>query len=150
MEPNVQPNETKIAEVAKQLNADTTRSGAIVGAGNSASELPNQPWQELLEPVKEILLRFPGYANAFYNENKELVNTIGLFLLAGVGVKFTLAILDAVNVIPLLAPLLELIGLGYSIWFVYRYVWKAESRVELEQEFDGLKKQVMGESAKES
>lgn len=150
MEPNVQPNETKLAEAAKTLNADTTRSGAIVGAGNAPSEFSNQQWQDLVEPIKEIVLRFPGYANAFYSENKELVNTIGLFILAGVGVKLTLAILDAVNDIPLLAPLMEIIGLGYTIWFVYRYVWKAESRVELKQEFDGLKKQVMGESAKES
>lgn len=148
MEPNVQPNETKLAEASKKLNADTTRSGAIIGAGNSPSAFSNQQWQEWVEPVKEVVLRFPAYANAFYAENKELVNTIGLFILAGVGVKFTLAILDAVNDIPLLAPLMELIGLGYTIWFVYRYLWKAESRVELKHEFDGLKQQVMGESAK--
>lgn len=144
MESNVEANETKISQPSKQLNADTSRSGAIIGTGNAPSTFPNQQWQEWAEPI----LKFPGYANAFYEENKELVNTIGLFLLAGVGVKLTLAILDAVNDIPLLAPLMELIGLGYTIWFVYRYLWKAESRVELKKEFDGLKSQIVGESAK--
>ena len=144
MESNVQANETKLSDASGQLNADTSRSGAIIGTGNAPSTFSNQQWQEWAEPI----LKFPAYANAFYEENKELVNTVGLFLLAGVGVKLTLAILDAVNDIPLLAPLMELIGLGYTIWFIYRYLWKAENRVELIQEFDGLKKQVMGESAK--
>jgi hypothetical protein len=44
----------------------------------------------------------------------------------------------------LVAPLFELIGLGYTAWFVYRYLLSAASRQELSQEIQALKNQVFG------
>jgi hypothetical protein len=37
-----------------------------------------------------------------------------------------------------------LIGIGYSAWFVNRYLLKASNRQELAQEIQGLKQQVVG------
>jgi hypothetical protein len=34
--------------------------------------------------------------------------------------------------------------MGYSAWFIYRYVWKAENRRELVNDFNALKAQVLG------
>jgi threonine/homoserine/homoserine lactone efflux protein len=61
-----------------------------------------------------------------------------------VTVKVTLALLDALDDIPLIAPTLELIGLAYTTWFVYRYLLSAASRQELSQDFQNLKEQVFG------
>ncbi|WP_243903127.1 CAAD domain-containing protein, partial [Aetokthonos hydrillicola] len=47
--------------------------------------------------------------------------------------------------IPLVAPTFELIGIGYSVWFVYRYLLKASTRQELTDEIAGLKTQVVGD-----
>ena len=63
---------------------------------------------------------------------------------AFVTVKVVLAILDALNDIPLLAPTFELIGIGYSAWFVYRYLLKVETREELGQEIQAITSQVVG------
>ena len=41
-------------------------------------------------------------------------------------------VVGAINAIPLLPKVMELVGLGYSAWFVYRYVLFKESRKELE------------------
>jgi hypothetical protein len=61
-----------------------------------------------------------------------------------------LAVLDAINDIPLLAPVFELVGIGYTAWFVYRYLLKVETRKELATEFESLKGQVVGKDAADS
>ena len=49
------------------------------------------------------------------------------------------------NSIPVLPKVMELVGLGYSSWFVYRYVLFKDSRKELVEQFDALKNKVSGE-----
>jgi hypothetical protein len=40
--------------------------------------------------------------------------------------------------------LLELVGLGYVIWFSYRYLLTVENRRELSQKLNRLKGRVLG------
>ena len=54
-------------------------------------------------------------------------------------------IVGAINSIPILPKVMELVGLGYSTWFVYRYVLYKDSRKELVEQFDALKNKVSGE-----
>ena len=77
------------------------------------------------------------------NNQKLLVNLLLIFL-GIIAVKVTLAIISAINDIPLLAPTFELVGLGYTGWFVYRYLLTKSTRQELVQEFESLKTQVVG------
>ena len=46
------------------------------------------------------------------------------------------AVVSAVDSIPILPSALELIGLGYTTWFVWRYVLFKESREELLEEIE--------------
>lgn len=46
------------------------------------------------------------------------------------------AIVSAIDSLPVLPAALELVGLGYSAWFVWRYVLFRESRAELLDEID--------------
>jgi hypothetical protein len=59
-------------------------------------------------------------------------------------IKLTLALVDAINDIPLVALTLELIGLGYTSWFVYRYLLSAASRQELSEKVKTIKAQILG------
>ena len=54
-------------------------------------------------------------------------------------------VVGAINSIPILPKVMELVGLGYSTWFVYRYVLYKDSRKELVEQFDALKNKVSGE-----
>ena len=54
-------------------------------------------------------------------------------------------VVGAINSIPVLPKAMELAGLGYSSWFVYRYVLFKDSRKELVEQFDALKNKVSGE-----
>ncbi|GAB2291063.1 Protein CURVATURE THYLAKOID 1A, chloroplastic [Dionaea muscipula] len=53
-------------------------------------------------------------------------------------------VVGAVNSVPLLPKVLEFVGLGYTGWFVYRYLLFKTSRKELAEDIESLKKKIAG------
>ncbi|XVF33229.1 hypothetical protein REPUB_Repub17cG0150100 [Reevesia pubescens] len=53
-------------------------------------------------------------------------------------------IVSAINSVPLLPKIMELVGLGYTGWFVYRYLLFKSSRKELATDIEVLKKKIAG------
>ena len=104
----------------------------------------NQQVQEILDKISAVLANLPDYVTDFFKEYKRPLVTVGLILAAFVSAKLLLAMLNAINEVPLLAPTFELIGLGYSAWFVYRFLLKDVNRQELTENFTSLKDQVLG------
>ena len=100
--------------------------------------------QEYLNIGTSFLSKIFEYIKEFVDENQKLLVNLLLIFLGIVAVKVTLAVVAAINDIPLLAPMFELVGLGYTGWFVYRYLLTKSSRQELVQEFESLKTQVVG------
>lgn len=112
-----------------------------------ASSPTDQAWQEWVQPVLDFVAKLPGIISGFYYEYQQSILVVGLVLAGFITVYITLAVLDAINDIPLLAPIFELVGIGYTIWFIARYLWKAESRKELGVEFNSLKGQLLGKDS---
>ncbi|MBL1176165.1 CAAD domain-containing protein [Pantanalinema sp. GBBB05] len=104
----------------------------------------SQQWRQVGEKVYSFLSGLPEYLSEFFGEYKRPIITLGLIFGGIVGVKLVLAVLDALNDIPLLAPTFELVGFGYTAWFVYRYLLRASNRQELVQDIETLKDQVVG------
>lgn len=146
MEP-MQQSEKTAEELKVDVNID--QPGAITKLPPPAPS-ESQPWQEWVQPVTEFLSKLPDYVGGFFYNYQQPLITIGLILSGIVTVKVTLAILDAINDVPLLAPVFELVGIGYTAWFVYRYLLKAETRQELLGELDSLKGEVVGKDSGES
>jgi hypothetical protein len=94
--------------------------------------------------ASEFLSKLPDYVGDFFSSYQKPLLTVALIVTGGITVKVTLAVLDAINDVPLLAPVFELVGMGYTAWFVYRYLLKVETRKELANEFQSLKGQVVG------
>lgn len=63
---------------------------------------------------------------------------------AVVALWLTTVVVGAINSVPLLPKILELVGLGYTGWFVYRYLLFKESRKELATDIETLKKKIAG------
>jgi hypothetical protein len=121
--------------------------GMNPGTGSMTKVSPTLSNAELPEWAKQatdILAELPTYLGQIYQNNKSAVITLGLFFGIIVGVKLTLAILSAINEIPLLAPTFELVGIGYASWFVYRYLLQASTRKELTDEIDSFKSEILG------
>ncbi|XP_015888843.3 protein CURVATURE THYLAKOID 1A, chloroplastic [Ziziphus jujuba] len=53
-------------------------------------------------------------------------------------------LVGAINSVPLLPKIMELVGLGYTGWFVYRYLLFKSSRKELATDIEALKKKIAG------
>lgn len=135
----------------KQAEYTTTPSGMIeplntdeAGTLAPMASSDNEQWREIGEKAYSFLSALPEYLGKFFAEYQKPIVPLGLIFGSIVSVKLTLALLSAVNDIPLLEPSFELIGLSYTIWFVYRYLLKASNRQELSQEIDKLKGQVVG------
>ncbi|CAJ2647397.1 protein CURVATURE THYLAKOID 1D, chloroplastic-like [Trifolium pratense] len=56
----------------------------------------------------------------------------------------TSAIVGAIDAIPVIPKLFEVVGLGYSLWFTYRYLLFKRNRDELSDKIEELKQQVLG------
>lgn len=135
--------ESKVQEQTTPKTLSTETPGTL-----TKSTTTDEPaWQESFDYVMEILAKIPEYIGEFFSEYKQPLTILGLSLLAIITVKIIVAVLGAVDDIPLLAPLLEMVGLGYSAWFVWRYLWKESTRKELLAEFDAIKNQVFGDNA---
>ncbi|PAN08148.1 hypothetical protein PAHAL_1G391600 [Panicum hallii] len=75
-------------------------------------------------------------------ENKTIVITYAGGAI--VALWLTSVIVGAINSVPLLPKIMELVGLGYTGWFVYRYLLFKEGRKELADDIESLKKRIAG------
>ncbi|XWS32089.1 hypothetical protein CRYUN_Cryun23aG0130500 [Craigia yunnanensis] len=75
-------------------------------------------------------------------ENKSTVLIYGGGAIVAVWLSSILV--GAINSVPLLPKIMELVGLGYTGWFVYRYLLFKSSRKELATDIEALKKKLAG------
>lgn len=137
MNPSEQtPTIDTATEEAAQTHAEISTSGLSDATGEQTD------WQKMLAKVQEYI-SFDVISEVF-EQYKQPILTVVIVLAAIVTVKVVLAVLGAVHEIPLLSPLFEMIGIGYTAWFIYRYLLKAEDRGELVRDFNALKDQVLG------
>lgn len=84
------------------------------------------------------------YIAAFWQEYKPIVYVLGAILAALFALNVVLGIVGFVTGLPLIGGLLELVGIGYSVWFTTHYLLKAETRQELSQKIESLKQDIIG------
>lgn len=136
--------ETKEPQEQKTPTVEVTvdQGGPIIT--NTPGTTSTSQVQEYWDIFVSYLAKLPDYLGDFFSTYQKPLITVGLIVGAFVTVKVTLAVLDALDDIPLLSPFFELVGIGYSGWFVYRYLLRASNRKELAEEINGLKNQVVG------
>ncbi len=137
--------ETKTITEVTKIDMVIEKPGAI--AKIETPETTAGQFQDIKDQVLTILSELPVYISNFFAEYQKPIVTVGLILTGAVSVKVTLAVLNALNEVPLVAPTFELIGIGYAGWFVYRYLLKASDRQELLAEIESLKEQVVGKDS---
>ncbi|KAJ9545759.1 hypothetical protein OSB04_025466 [Centaurea solstitialis] len=63
---------------------------------------------------------------------------------AAVGVWLSSTVVNAINSVPVVPKFMELIGFGYTGWFIYRYLLFKSGRKELADDIEVLKKKIIG------
>lgn len=126
----------------QEMDVNVEESGSLSPVSSKSES--GQQWTNIKDTVVDILSELPDYVGGFFNQYQKPIVTVTLLVAVLVTVKVVFAMVDAVNDIPLLAPIFELVGMGYSVWFVYRYMLRASTRQELWDEINGIKEQYLG------
>jgi hypothetical protein len=92
----------------------------------------------IVSQVLAFLSNMFGILKNLFNSYKQAIISILIIVGAFVSLRVVLAVMDALNEVPLLKPTFQLIGIGYSTWFISRYLLKPSTRQELSQKWQGF------------
>ena len=151
MNPEVEESEvftTNTPDFAEPVLPPVENSDEPLLLPPQATSQTSEQWQKFGERFYSVLASLPEYISDFFSEYKRPLTTLGLIFGGVLTVKLTFALLDALDDIPLLSPTFQLIGFGYTAWFIYRYLLRASSREELGKEVSALKDQIIGQLPK--
>jgi len=140
-------NEPEKTIIITEIPADNEADSSSGTTQVIITEEPPSQAQQIKEQIISILSEFPAYIGSFYEQYKSPLTVVGVILASIVSLKVLLGVVDELNDIPLLAPTFELIGIGYTAWFVYRYLLRSSNRQQLGQEIQALKEQILGKKS---
>lgn len=98
---------------------------------------------DILKPLKELLNKL--------NIELDFEDTPTILLYGGgsvLAVWLLSAILGAIDSIPVFPKLMEVVGLGFSVWFTSRYLLFKKNREELGSKIEELKQEIFGPNDK--
>jgi CAAD domains of cyanobacterial aminoacyl-tRNA synthetase len=125
-------------------SVETSDATSLATIPMDQSRRQTEQLQEFGLQVRLFLAHLPDYIGRFFAANRQPVITVGIIVASIIALKVLLAVLDALNDIPLLAPTLELVGIAYVVWFVNRYLLKASTRQEFSQNVQTWKQDLVG------
>ena len=99
-----------------------------------------------LDKIAHFIESFPGYFNQALGEYKKPLTTLLVVLLVIVGIAIANGVLSVINSVPFVPSLLEFVGLGYTGWFIWRYLLYAENRQDLTHDYQALKDRILGKT----
>lgn len=83
----------------------------------------------------------------FFNSNRQLLINLGWIVLAILGAKVVFATLGIIDDIPLVTPIIKLVGLVTVVRFAWRYLIREHDRQELIEIIDRTKVEVLGDQS---
>ncbi|WP_293156122.1 CAAD domain-containing protein [Okeania sp. SIO2C9] len=103
--------------------------------------------QKIKEKLIDTFANFPDYINQFYQTYQRQLKVIGSLILIILTFRLILGFLEALEGITTLSISFELIGMGYSVWFVYRYLLRKSNRQELLDKIEDIKADIVGKKS---
>ncbi|MFP5270191.1 CAAD domain-containing protein [Coleofasciculus sp.] len=105
------------------------------------TEEKKQPWVQL---ISTFIGTVSAYLNNRVTNTEQLLITAALIIAALTILKLGFAVLKAINTIPFLSSLLEIIGIAYVSWFICSYLLSAANRQDLALQVKSFKEQIFG------
>lgn len=125
---------------SEPLNVAETGTAALASTDKTAAIPP-----EVENPLKDLIEKMQQFWQKISSaEQKPKLTYVAIAFLIIPVLILVSTVLNIIDSIPLLAPTLELVGLSYMIWFVFRYLLLANTRQELMGTVKGLKEKVLG------
>jgi len=125
---------TKPVVSAPEPTKSTTEPSAEVAIPQNTPQLTTETWDKVTATWQE-----------YFGEGKKANVTLALTVIAIIPVLIAAStLLEFLDKLPILPSVFELVGFGYSIWFVYRYLLLANTRKELIDTITAWKNKVFG------
>jgi hypothetical protein len=131
------------AEAVSSLSSPNNLDIAESTNSDSAPAIPSEvaPLSNKIEILEQITQLWHQY----FGEGKKSNLVLAILSIAAIPLLATVSsLLDFLNKIPLLPSIFELVGFGYSLWFVYRYLLFANTRKEITDAIANWKQQIFG------
>lgn len=145
--PEVKPEPINVVKPPAETKAEPLTTAPTVPVISEAPETVETSQLDV-QVIKEKVLHFisdlPEIFSNFFGEYQRPLWTVVGFVLIIVTIKALVGVLDSINDIPLVESTLEIVGMGYSGWFVYRYLLRSENRQELLAKFQSWKAEFLG------
>ncbi|OWM75581.1 protein CURVATURE THYLAKOID 1A, chloroplastic-like [Punica granatum] len=132
--PSCSPSNKRFFFSELTLSRDSTQLQPTMIKASSSEETSST-----LE-VEEVFTDLKEQWDAIEDKSSLLVYGTG----AVVAVWLSSVFVDAINSVPLVPTLMELVGLGFTGWFIYRYLLFKSTRKELASEIEALKSKITG------
>jgi len=94
--------------------------------------------------IRELLQQLGVFQSASLEQLLPALQILGLAVVAGVGLKLTGAVLGAINELPLLGQLLQLVGLVAALRFLARNALHQQKRAALLARIEQIKTSLLG------
>lgn len=133
-----------VSESAEHQTLPNTNSEAAESQGPHSQ--PERTGSDLLAQLnlKTLLQSLPRLNAQSLETALPALRILGLAVLAGIGLKITSAVLGAINELPLLGRLMELVGLVTAIQFLSRNALQQQKRAALLARIEQLKTDLLG------
>ncbi len=136
--------EQNTENVSTELSPSPSLHATASSSHSSNSSLAQG--QQIWNHVAKFLAELPDQVGKFFDNYQQPLIVVGLLLVALISLKVVLAALSAINSIPVVKPTFELVGFGYTTWFVYRYLLRVKNRKELAAATRSLQEQIVGKA----
>ncbi|MBD2080567.1 valine--tRNA ligase [Leptolyngbya sp. FACHB-17] len=111
----------------------------ISGAGNADAQ------KRLINPNQPILATALDTLGNFFGKHQRILLSLLLIGAIAFALKLAETTLDAIHDVPLFAPLLEIVGIGYTVWFAKTRLWQRDDRQTFFKQVNQFKAEVIGE-----
>ncbi len=134
-----------LAETVKPVIAPETARAVIAPETAQAGAVTPTSIDDTIKVSYDLLDKAKQLWEQYFGEGKKSNLTLAIIIIATIPILIaTSTLVDFLNKLPVLPSLFELVGFGYSIWFVYRYLLLADTRKELIDGLTAWKNKVFG------
>jgi hypothetical protein len=133
-------------DVMKAVESTTdSAKETVMNAVESTTDAAQETWDTVQAKAPGLFDEVLSAIPAFFQNNRQLLINLGVFFLALVAAKLLFAGLDAIDDLPLVAPLLEIVGLVYVVKFIWNDLVREQDRQKLVEKFNQTKAEVLGD-----
>ena len=114
-------------------------------ATESATKSAQELWFTIQTKNQGLFDNISSKTTTFIKENQQLLTALGLVFLGIISLRLLFAGLNAIESIPLMTPLLKIVGAYYVGRFVWRYLIRESDRHYLMEAVKRTKAEILGD-----